>query len=62
VLIAIAMLALVIAAGSELPATGPALTGMRTRLASKGLSSSRIDLGRESPSTPPRDGGIAYRD
>jgi hypothetical protein len=62
VLIAIAMLALVLAAGSELPSAGAAVTGVRTRLASKGLSSSRIDLGRESPNAPPRDGGIPYRD
>jgi hypothetical protein len=34
---------------------------MRTRLGSKGLSSARIDLGRER-FAPPRGRGISYRD
>ncbi len=60
-LIGVAMLALLLAASSQVPAAGTAVSGMRTRLGSKGLSSSRIDLGRER--TAPRRGrGISYRD
>lgn len=61
-LIGIAMLAFLLAAASELPRPGTALIGMRTRLASKGLSSTRIDLGRERADTPSRAGRIFYRD
>jgi hypothetical protein len=57
-LVGIAMLALVLAAGSVLPGPGT----VRTRLASKGLSSSRIDLGRERAAAPARGRGIPYRD
>jgi hypothetical protein len=60
-LIGAAMLALVLAASSQLPAAGSAVAGMRTRLGSKGLSSARIDLGRER-FAPPRGRGISYRD
>jgi hypothetical protein len=49
-----ALLALLLAAGSVLPGVGT----VRTRLGSRGLSSSSIDLGRESP----RGRGISYRD
>jgi hypothetical protein len=60
-LIGVAMLALLLAASSQLPAAGTAVSGVRTRLGSKGLSSSRIDLGRER-AAPPRGRGISYRD
>jgi hypothetical protein len=60
-LIGVAMLALLLAASSQLPAAGTAVAGMRTRLGSKGLSSARIDLGRERVA-PPRGRGISYRD
>jgi hypothetical protein len=53
-LIGMALLALLLAAGSVLPGVGT----VRTRLGSRGLSSSSIDLGRESP----RGRGISYRD
>lgn len=62
VLVAAAMVALLLAAVSELPPAGTAVSGMRTRLASKGLSSSRIDLGRERAAAPARGNGISYRD
>jgi hypothetical protein len=61
-LIGIAMLAFLLAAASELPRPGTAVIGMRTRLASKGLSSTRIDLGRERADAPSRAGRIFYRD
>ena len=61
-LVAVAMLALLLAASSQLPAAGTAVSGMRTRLGSKGLSTSRIDLGRERSASPPRGKGIPYRD
>ena len=61
-LVGVAMLALLLAASSQLPAAGTAVSGMRTRLGSKGLSSSRIDLGRERSASPPRGRGIPYRD
>jgi hypothetical protein len=53
-LIGMALLALALAAGSVLPGMGT----VRTRLGSRGLTSSSIDLGRESP----RGRGISYRD
>src|SRR5262249_5953932 len=62
VLVAAAMVALLLAAVSELPPAETAVSGMRTRLASKGLSSSRIDLGRERAAAPARGNGISYRD
>jgi hypothetical protein len=61
-LIGLAMLALLLAASSQLPAAGPAVGELRARLGSKGLSSSRIDLGRERSASPPRGRGIPYRD
>jgi hypothetical protein len=61
-LVAAAMLALLLAAVSEVPVAGTAVSGMRTRLASKGLSASRIELGRERVAAPPRGRGIPYRD
>ncbi|HEY5660536.1 MAG TPA: hypothetical protein VIR59_07095 [Gaiellaceae bacterium] len=61
-LVAVAMIALLLAASSQLPAAGTAVSGMRTRLGSKGLSTSRIDLGRERSASPPRGKGIPYRD
>jgi hypothetical protein len=61
-LIGVAMLALLLAASTQLRAAGTAVTGMRTRLGSKGLSSSRIDLGRERSASPPHGRGIPYRD
>src|SRR5262249_7838607 len=62
VLVAAAMVALLLAAVSELPPAETAVSGMRTRLASKGLSSSRIDLGRERAAAPARGNGVSYRD
>jgi hypothetical protein len=60
-LIGIAMLALLLTAAVEVPRAGAAFTSVRSRLASKGLSSSRIDLGTgRAPRR--RSGGIAYRD
>lgn len=53
-LIGIALLALLLSAASVLPGVGT----VRTRLGSRGLSSSSIDLGRETP----RGRGISYRD
>ena len=53
-LIGMALLALLLAAGLALPGAGT----VRTRLGSRGLSSSSIDLGREAP----RRRGISYRD
>lgn len=53
-LIGMALLALLLSAASVLPGTGT----VRTRLVSRGLSSSSIDLGREAP----RGRGISYRD
>ncbi len=57
-LIGLATLALLLSAGSALPAVGT----VKTRLASKGLSAGRIDLGRKSAAAPPRGSGISYRD
>jgi hypothetical protein len=57
-LIGIAILALLLSAGSALPPVGT----VKTRLASKGLSAGRIDLGRKSAAARPRGGGIPYRD
>ena len=62
VLIGFATLALLLAAGSVLPRPGNVLSGMRTRLGSRGLSSSRLDLGHKSATAPPRGRGIPYRD
>lgn len=53
-LIGMALLALLLSATSVLPGAGT----VRTRLGSRGLSSSSIDLGREAP----RSRGISYRD
>lgn len=61
-LIGIAMLAFLLAALPELPRAGTAVTGVRSRLASKGLSASRIDLGDRGGTAPRRGGGISYRD
>jgi hypothetical protein len=57
-LLGMTLLALLLAAGSVLPGPGT----VRTRLASKGLSSSRIDFGSGRAATPPRGRGISYRD
>lgn len=43
-------------------AAGRPAAGVRARLSSKGLSSSRIDLGDDRHERPRRSGGIAYRD
>src|SRR5262249_32103789 len=61
-LIGLAMLGLLVAAVSDRRAAGTAVTGMRTRLASKGLSGSRIQLGPERAPPPRRGSGISYRD
>jgi hypothetical protein len=61
-LVAVALLALLLAASSQLPAAGAAVTDVRTRLGSKGLSGSRIDLGRDRSAAPPPGRGISYRD
>jgi hypothetical protein len=61
-LIGIAILSFMVAAGAVFPAAETALSGMRARLSSRGLSGSRIDLGGESTATPPRARGISYRD
>jgi len=57
-LIGMALLALLLSAGAARPGVGT----VRTRLGSRGLSSSRIDLGGERPAAPPRGRGISYRD
>jgi hypothetical protein len=57
-LIGMALLALLLSAGAALPGVGT----VRTRLGSRGLSSSRIDLGGERSAAPPRGRGISYRD
>lgn len=62
VLIGLAMLALLSALVAEAPRAGATLMGARSRLASKGLSNSRIDLGDADRMPQRRSGGIAYRD
>jgi hypothetical protein len=56
-LVGVALLSVLLTAVFEVPAIGT----MRTRLASKGLSSSRIDL-RNAGAPAQRRGGISYRD
>jgi hypothetical protein len=58
-LFGLAVLAFAIAAVSEVDGGTAALTKMRSRLGSKGLSARRVDLDGASSRTP---GGIRYRD
>jgi hypothetical protein len=61
-LVGVAMLAILLALVGEAPRAGASFAGARSRLVSKGLSTSRIDLGDASRSLRRRSGGIAYRD